>query len=411
MRARRTQVIIGVLAAAVMTMAADATAGAVAPLPSRSDTVRARVSASVHETVVRGAPPVRVARAWPVMGTVLTITVWGSPADTTALLALVHSARDSVRLVDSLMSTYRPTSDLSRVNARAGRGAVRVSPHVIAVLELAQRDWRLSGGAFDPTVGPLVDAWGFHDAHPRVPRDGELDSLRALVGFARVEIDTAASTVRLPVRGMRLDVGGIAKGYALALARRALDDPRVRGGAVDLGGNVVVFGLPPSGRQWHIGIRHPRSAPGGGDALLGVVALDSGSVATSGDYEHAFLVGGVRYAHLIDPRSGRPAHGVMAATVIAPTPTWTDGLSAALYLVGPRRAMALADSLEGIGAIVVTDSGDGTVARSDIHLSTRAAATFTEDPALPAARGHAATRQRVTGPTVLPPGPARHASG
>ncbi len=344
---------------------------------------------SVVPLPVRRVPPptARVARAWPVMGTMLTVTAWG--ADTAVLLSGVHAARDSVRLIDSLMSTYRSTSDVSRVNARAGGPPVHVSPHVIAVLQIARRDWRLSGGAFDPTVGPLVRAWGFHGTHGRIPSPRVIDSLRALVDFSRVEIDAAASTVRLPVAGMQLDLGGVAKGYALDLARSALDDARVTGGMVDLGGNVLVFGHPPAGTRWRIGIRHPRAGPHGMDRLLGVMAIDSGAVATSGDYEHAYVIDGVRYAHLIDPRSGRPARGVMAATIVAPRGSWSDGLSAALYLVGPVRAMALADSLGGIGAIVVTDCGDDRVTRLDVWRSARVARRFTFDPALPRARPEA----------------------
>ena len=315
-----------------------------------------------------------VARAWPVMGTMLTVTAWG--ADTARLLPLVHAARDSVRLVDSLMSNYRPESELSRVNAAAGGTAVAVSPAMLHVLARAREYWRLSAGAFDPTVGPLVAAWGFYGDAGAVPSSAALDSLRQLVDFGAVEVDEVRGTVRLPRRGMRLDLGGIAKGYALDLARRALRDPSVRGGMVDLGGNVLVFGAPPAGTRWRIGVRHPRRD----GSLLGTLSLDSGAVATSGDYEHFVMIDGVRHGHLIDPRTGRPARGTIAATAVGPTGEWSDGLSATLFLAGPGRAARIADSLGGVAAIVVRDAGTNEIGPADVVLSRRARAWFTPAP-------------------------------
>lgn len=309
------------------------------------------------------------------MGTLLVVTAWGD--DTAAMLRAVHAARDSVRLVDSVMSNYKPTSELSRINREAGGAPVHVSPELLYVLEEARRYWRLSNGAFDPTVGPLVAAWGFYGEHGRIPSSRELDSLRALVDFGAVEIDTIARTVRLPRAGMQLDLGGIAKGYALDLARAAMRIVPLQGGMIDLGGNVLVFGRPPHGRKWRIGIRDPRRHGG----ILGVVSIDSGAVATSGDYEHFYVIDGVRYAHLIDPRSGRPARGVIAASAIGPRGEWSDGLSATLFLSGARRGIALADSLPGVGALYVLDHGDSVITRDDIALSARAARWFTFEPA------------------------------
>ena len=319
----------------------------------------------------------RVARAWPVMGTVFTVTVWGR--DTTAMLAAVHAARDSVRLVDSLMSTYRAESDISRLNAGAGGAASGVSPQTMRVLLQARRYFRLSGGAFDPTIGPLVRAWGFHGTSGRIPPHRELDSLRALVGYAAVEIDTLAGTVRLPRRGMQLDLGGIAKGHALDLARRALAGPAIAGGTVNLGGNVLAFGRPPDGAPWRVVVAHPRDP----ERALGALALDSGAVATSGDYEHYYRIGGRRYAHIIDPRTGRPARGVLSVTVVGPRGEWSDGLSATLFLLGPSRGAAVADSLPGVAAVWVVDRGTRRVRRRDVVTSTRARRSFDVDASLP----------------------------
>lgn len=322
------------------------------------------------ESASAQSSPRRVIRAWPVMGTMLTVTLWGG--DTATMLRAAREARDSVRLVDSLMSSYREESEISRLAVGAGGAPQHVSPQTLHVLLQARLLWRVSGGRFDPTVGPLVRAWGFHGDSGRVPTVRELDSLRALVDYARVEIDSAASTVRLTRAGMELDLGGIAKGYALDLARAALRDSTITGGMVDLGGNLLVFGRPPRGRQWVIGVRHPRRD----GSLLGTVSLDSGAVATSGDYEHFYRIDGVRYGHLIDPTTGRPSRGVIAATAIGPRGEWSDGLSATLFLSGAARGRAIADSLAasvpGFGGLWVVDRDDGIVRPGDVVLSVEA---------------------------------------
>ncbi len=343
-----------------------------AALPARAqEPGRAPPSADTARSVVR------VTRAWPVMGTMFVATVFTT--DPIAASAALHAAHGAVRLVDSLMSTYRPESELSSVNAAAGRTEpVPVSAHTMAVLRKARLYWRLSGGAFDPTVGPIVRAWGFERRHGRRPSPRVLDSLRALVGFGAVELDSLHRTVRLPRPGMRLDFGGIAKGYALDLARRALSDSSVRGGTVDLGGNLLVFGAPPSGQRWRVAIVNPRRE----QETIAELALDSGAVATSGDYEHFVVIDGQRYGHLIDPRTARPSQGVLSATAMGPLGEWSDGLSATLFLLGPARGRALVDSIPGLGGLWVVDRGQRTVAARDVVCSRRMRAVVALSPAL-----------------------------
>lgn len=316
-------------------------------------------------------PPVRVSRAWPLMGTLFRATVW--TRDSTSGARLIRNARDSVVLVDSLMSTYRPSSEISLVNTSAGlKTPVRVSTQTMAVLQKARFYWEVSGGAFDPTVGPIVTAWGFEGSRPRRPSPRALDSLRALVGFGDVELDSAAGTVRLPRTSMRLDLGGIAKGYALDLARKVLADPSIQGGSVDLGGNVLLFGRPPGGGKWRIAIVDPRR----GERPIGELSLDSGAVATSGNYEHYVVIDGKRYGHIMDPRTAMPARGVLSATAVGPLGEWSDGLSATLFLLGPTRGSALIDSIPGLAGIWVLDRGQKSVTGRDIVCSARARKLF-----------------------------------
>lgn len=311
---------------------------------------------------------VEVRRAWPIMGTMLTITVWGT--DSVEMLSAVQRGHAAVMLVDSLMSSYRNTSDVARI-AESPERPVRVSKETIHVLLHAREYWKLSGGLFDPTVGPLTALWKKAIASGTLPTRRSIDSARTLTGLGHMTIDSARHTVRLGKKGMTLDLGGIAKGYALDLARTEMR--RISAGMIDLGGNVLVFGKSPAeDGKWRIGIVHPRDD----QKLLGFVTLDSGAVATSGDYENFFVLHGRRYSHVIDVTTGMPSRGVLSASAVAPTGEWSDGMSATLMLMGASAGVRVADSLGTIGAVIVSDPGNGAVMRDDIHLSARAAFLF-----------------------------------
>ncbi len=318
----------------LLPLAACAPRVAAPPSPSGSDSVASE-------------PTVR---AWPVMGTLLEIAVW--EADSTRAHDALRAARAAVFRVDTLMSVYKPESDLSVVNRRAGTDTVTVvDPETAYVLAEAVRFEELSGGALDVTVGPLVDAWGFYRHEGRIPPPAVLDSASALVGIQRLEWDPARRKVRLPRRGMRLDFGAIAKGYAVDQGIEALRSAGIRSGRVDLGGNLRVFGTPPNGGGWEVGLRDPR-AP---DEAFAVALLDSGAVATSGDYEQFFVHDDVRYSHIFDPRTGWPARGTAGGSVVAATALEADALSTALVVLGADAGCRLVSRLPGVDAVWVGD--------------------------------------------------------
>lgn len=319
-----------------------------------------------------GAPLVRVDRAWPVMGTMLQATAVA--ADSATAREALAAARAEVFRVDSLMSTYKPGSEVSRVNAAAGTGEwTELSPGTLEVLDAALAWNAATGRAFDPTVGPLVDAWGFHRREGRVPPESTIDSLLAITGCRRVEVERARAPylgrgrARLPVKGMALDFGAIAKGYALDRALAAMRAAGAAGGMADLGGHVSVWGTPPDGGVgWPIGIRDPRDP----EALLGTVTVESGSVATSGDYERFFVHDGVRYSHVLDPRTGWPARGTAQTTVIAPNGTDADALSTALFVLGPEKGREiLARHAPEATAVWVADPGERPVEPGDVVVA------------------------------------------
>ncbi len=283
-----------------------------------------------------GAPVARAADEWVtqaryVMGTVWTVETRGPRSD-----EAIEGAFTEIRRLDALLSTYRPESELSRVNRSAAKGWVPVSSETYALLERSFGYSKESEGAFDPTVGTLIRAWGFKYLDYHMPAPSVVEAARAKVGFRKVRLDPQKG-VRFDVPGLELDLGAIAKGYAVD---RALDHLKRMGAVsarVDAGGNQGVWGTGPTRAEWMFGIKHPRED----GEILGAVPLAAGAVSTSGDAERGFWHEGVRYGHIVDPHSGRPVSGMLSVTVVSPTAEEADALSTALYVLGVEKGKRL----------------------------------------------------------------------
>jgi len=260
---------------------------------------------------------------------------------------------DTFTEVDARMSEWKDTSPLSAVNREAGT-AVAVPADLRAVVRRGLDVGELTGGAFDISWAPLWGLWDFRNtAAPRVPTDAEIAPRVALVDYRKVVVDDVAGTVRLLEPGMKLGLGGIAKGHALDQSAARLRARGVPDFLISSGGQVYAGGTK-EGHLWRVGIRDPRG-PLTDD--FAVVQVSNGSVSTSGDYESYFVVGGVRYHHILDPRTGKPARGLRSATVIASDATLADALSTACMVLGESRAVELIEGLEGVEAVLVTDAG------------------------------------------------------
>lgn len=274
-----------------------------------------------------------------------------------------HAVFGIFREVDARMSEWKETSPLSAVNRAAGGEPVPVPADLRRVLHRALDVARRTDGAFDPTWAALWGLWDFRAAEPRVPETEEIVRRAALVDWTRVEIDDAAGTVRLADPGMALGLGGIAKGWALD---RAAEELRKRGFGSFLltaGGQVMAGGLRHTvegRRPWKVGIRDPRGGP---DDYFARVPVTDASLSTSGDYESFFVVDGVRYHHILDPRTGRPARGLRSATVISPDATLADALSTALVVMGAERGMRTVEELPAVETVLVDGAGEVTVSR------------------------------------------------
>ncbi|MEZ5420353.1 MAG: FAD:protein FMN transferase [Vicinamibacterales bacterium] len=307
------------------------------------------------------------------MGTSMTMEVSGADAATRG--DAIEEAFAAIAEVDRLMSNYRADSELARVNREAAAAPIPVSAPLFSVLSAAREVSRRSGGAFDITVGPLMKLWGFFRKQPHVPTAGELDAVRPLVGDGQLILDDDARTVRFARPGVELDLGGIAKGFAVELAGGVL---RRRGlsGYVDAGGNQYFVGSPVGKTEWQVGIEDPVIR----GALLGRLSLAGGAVSTSGGYHNYFEAGGRRYGHILDPRTLQPSNRSLSVTIVARDATIADALSKPVFLLGPVQGLALAESFPGVAAIIATPDAEG---RAAIVMSDSLRAAFT--PAAPAA--------------------------
>jgi FAD:protein FMN transferase len=326
--------------------------------------VASTLSAASPATTAQSADTTHAYRY--LMGTSVSVDVFGADADTRR--TAIDDAFAAMAGVDRLMSNYRDDSELTAINRNAARAPVRVSDPMLAVLEAAARISRASGGAFDITVGPLARLWGFHDKRPHLPSAAELAAVRPVVDYRKLLIDSAAHTVRFAQTGMELDLGGIAKGFAVELAAGPIRR-RGLGGLVDAGGNQYLVGTPPGKRQWSVAVKDP-GAPG---RMLGVIDTDEGSVSTSSDDANFLTVNGRTYGHILDPHSLAPSNAALSATILSRDATLADALSKAAFILGPRDGLALIDSMPGTAGVIAYRAQDGTTA---VLMSARLKRTF-----------------------------------
>ena len=296
------------------------------------------------------AETVRCEEARYLMGTLAVVRA--EAADAPRAQAALAAAWAALVRVDSLMSTWRDDSDLARVNAGGAVAPVAVDPETAALVAAALDLAAASSGAFDPTVLPLVRAWGLRGGAMRAPSAHGLADLLAVTGFHLVRVDTVACTIALDRPGVALDLGGIAKGHALDAARTAMLAAGAAGGLLDLGGNLLVFGSA-------VGDSVAVVAPDDPGRTVAMLPLGAGAVATSGQYERFVEIDGRAYGHILDPRSGLPVPRAGSATVAAPSGRLADALATAVFVLGPQQGLALAARFAGTTCLFVEPDGAG----------------------------------------------------
>jgi len=267
-----------------------------------------------------------------------------------------------LKRIDALMSDYKADSELSKVNRKAFPGPVKVSDELFGILQKSVEFSRLSNGAFDITVGPLVDLWHKAGEANSMPDADALADARAKVGYEKLILDANEQTVRFAVDGMRLDLGGIAKGYSVDTAVEVMKQKGAVAGMVDSGGNIYCFGKPADKNVWLIGIQDPCLE---NEEPLMVLKLTDYAVATSGDYRRFVTVGGKKVSHIIDTNTATGAHKLAGDTIIAPTALQADALSTIVNVLGAEKGLALIKSLSGIECILITQGPEYNVIKSD----------------------------------------------
>jgi thiamine biosynthesis lipoprotein len=277
--------------------------------------------------------------------------------------ALIDSAFvsgfEAIDRVEALTTSWRDSSEVARINQAAGKSAVKVAPETLAIIEKSLWVSQLTDGAFDITVGVFKGLWKFdEDNDGSLPERAEVERRRALVDWHDVIVDHAASTVKLRRPGQSINLGGIAKGYAVDAAVAAIRAAGVRDFIVHAGGDLFAAGRKGD-REWRVGIQDPRGPHG---RIIFELALTDQAFNTSGDYERFIMRDGVRYHHILDARTGFPARAARSLTLLARDSFTADALDTALFVVGPERALKIVEGLPDIEVVVVD-------AANKVHIS------------------------------------------
>jgi len=276
-----------------------------------------------------------------IMGTLVEITV--IPADEKA----IKEAFEAIKKVDALMSIYKEDSEISILNKK---GQVQVSRETLEVIKDALRFSELTDGAFDITCRPLINLWKEAKKKKKIPTEEEIKEVISLVDYKKIILE--GNQIRLKKKGMQIDLGGIAKGYAVDKAIEALRKNGIRQALVNAGGDLYALGNNPQGRKWQIGIQDPREK----DKILDIVKVKDKAVATSGDYRRYFTLEGRRFSHIVNPRTGLTVQDVpMSVTIIGPDATTTDALATGVFVLGPEEGMKLIESLPEVEGMIISE--------------------------------------------------------
>lgn len=283
------------------------------------------------------------------MDTVIEITAYGNNNE-----AAVKAAFDEFRRINLLTNRFDDNSQVSKINQAAGQEKVQVDPEVITMLKLARSRSEQLNGVLDVSVGALTELWSVGHKGEFVPSEAEIKAVLPLVNYQLIEIDDKANTVFLPKPGMRIDLGAVAKGYANRKAIEALKTRGITSALVNAGGDVRVIGMRPDKQPWRIGVQDPRDSEG----IAAKLAMTEWDVLeTSGDYQRFFIKDGVRYAHIIDPRTGYQPREIASVTIVAKSDNNVDILSTAMFVLGIEKGQQLLKQYPGTEAIFITTDG------------------------------------------------------
>ena len=291
-------------------------------------------------------------RTLKLMGSRFDITVVadsGTQADSYIDLAVGEISR-----IEKLISSWDPSSETSAINTNAGIAPVRVSRELFELIERAQKISMLTDGAFDITYASMDKIWKFDGSMKEMPDSATIARSVARVGYQNIILNREDHTVFLPQPGMKIGFGAIGKGYAADQARQLLESKGVAGGIINASGDLTAWGDQPNGAPWKVAITNPMDK----HKSFGLLPVQEGAVVTSGNYEKFVSFNGIRYAHIIDPRTGYPATGILSVTIFAPKAELADALATAVFVMGTDTGLDRINQLPGIECIIVDDKGN-----------------------------------------------------
>jgi thiamine biosynthesis lipoprotein len=352
----------------------------VAPLAEPLVDPRATASASAAPSGSAAGPaaeeyfvPKRVTYEQGAMGTRVILTAYTDPThDEEAVKRAILDGFAEIGRLEKLMSTWVADSEVSRINDAAGKAAIAVGPDTFAVIEKSVWVGRESGGVFDITFEAMHGLWKFDQGHDeKIPEKAAILKAKKLIDYKQLELDAAAKTVKLKKPGMRINLGGIAKGYAVDAAGKKLEEHGIKSYFVQAGGDLFVRGKKPDGSKYRVGIRDPRGQ--GESDYFAIMEVEDHAFSTAGDYERGFVKDGKRYHHIIDPRSGYPADASRSVTVWAPSAFIADAIDDAVFILGPKDGLALAEKIDGVGVVIVGKDNKVTISSNlkDVVQKTR----------------------------------------
>ena len=283
-----------------------------------------------------------------IMGTRIYVELWAEDADKGE--AAIDAVMAEMRRIDELMSHYKPESQLSRINARAAQEPVQVDPELFDLIKLSTHYSIITEGAFDITYASVGHLYDY--PHHVKPTEEQIQAALPAVNWRNMLLDPVNHTVKFEHQGMRIDLGGIGKGYAVDRCIAILQARGFKHALVSAGGDSRIIG-DRMGRPWFVGIRNPDDK----SKVVTRIPVVNEAMSTSGDYERYFDEGGVRYHHIIDPRTGHSASKVRSATILGPTATQTDGMSKTAFVLGPEKALEIINRMPEYDAVFVTPDG------------------------------------------------------
>ncbi|MBC2581803.1 FAD:protein FMN transferase [Clostridium sp. DJ247] len=288
------------------------------------------------------------------MDTVIKLKAYGPNAKS--------AVEDGFKKVDELNEMASPslsTSDVSKINAAAGKEYVKVHPEIIKMIKTSIQYSKLSGGAWDITISPLINLWGIGTDNQKLPSDSEIKAKLPMVGYNYISINEADNSVMLQKQGMAIDLGGIAKGFTADEILKIFNKYEIKKGLIDLGGSsIYAIGTNANDNVWSIGIKHPRNEDS--QSYLGITKISNQALSTSGDYERYFIMNDKRYHHILNPANGYPADtGVMSNTIVVDSSVpdcnmLADLLTTIVFILGPDEGIKFASSIPGVSCEITT---------------------------------------------------------